>query len=291
MFEEYLLDLHHKFDIITITETWFKPSTDLSIFQLDGYDIYHLDTGNKNGGWVAIYIYKYAIYDVLKCLLDDVLLHNKNIVISCLYKHTTFTIDELVGSLEKLCRNKQCDIYLCGDFNINSLNQTNNVTNAFLQCLYSLCMFPHINKPMYITNHSAILIDNVFYNAFGISHNSGILVNDIRDHLQIFAIREENLVMSIYVPMVSYMKVRNIGKRSMKIFCEKLVMELWYSVYAVDVNSAYNNFIQIIDMFSKYCLIIVIKSKRNFFDKPWLMTELKYSCRTKKTIVHCISEK
>ena len=36
MLEEYLIDLHHKFDIITITETWFKLSTDLSFFQLDG---------------------------------------------------------------------------------------------------------------------------------------------------------------------------------------------------------------------------------------------------------------
>ena len=43
MLEEYLIDLHHKFEIITITETWFESSTDLSFFQLDGYDMYHLD--------------------------------------------------------------------------------------------------------------------------------------------------------------------------------------------------------------------------------------------------------
>ena len=57
-------------------------------------------------------------------------------------------------------------------------------------------MFPLINKPTRISNHSATLIDNIFSNAFGINHNSGILVNGISDHLPIFAIREENLVMS-----------------------------------------------------------------------------------------------
>ena len=148
-----------------------------------------------------------------------------------------------------------CDIYLCGDFNINILNETNNVTNEFLQCLYSLCMFPLINKPMRITSHSATLVDNIFTNAFGIGHNSGILVNDLSDHLPIFTIREDNLVISNDVPMVLYINVRNKSKKNMKIFCEKLVTESWQSVYdAVNVDTAYNNFIQIIDnLFSKCC--------------------------------------
>ena len=96
----------------------------------------HLDRGNKNGGGVAIYIQNtlrhniiininhmtYVIDDVLECLSVEVLLHKKNIVVSCLYKHQACTIDELVCNLEKLLSNKQCDTYLCGDFNINILN-------------------------------------------------------------------------------------------------------------------------------------------------------------------------
>ena len=223
----YMLDLHHKFNIITITETWFRSSTDLSYFQLDGYDMYHLDRGNKNVGGVAIYIQNtlkhtiinhmtYAMDDVLECLSVEVLLHSKDIVISCLYKHPTCTIDELVGNHEKLCKNKQCD-----DFNINILNQTTNVTSEFLQCLYSLCMFPLIYKPTHITNHSATLIKKNVSNAYGISHNSGILVIDISDHPSIFTIREENLVTCMDVVMASYIKVINQGKKNMKIFCEK----------------------------------------------------------------------
>ena len=147
-------------------------------------------------------------------------------------------------------------------------------------------MFPLINKPTRITNHYATLIDNIFTNAFGINHNSGILVNDLSDHLPIFTIKEENLVISNDVPMVSYIKVKNKSKKNMKIFCEELVMESWQSVYnAVNVNTAYDNFIQIIDnLFNKSCLFIVIKSPRKCYDKPWFTSGLKNSRRKKKIL-------
>ena len=68
MLEEYLLDLHHKFDIISITETWFMSSTDLSFFKLDGHDMYHLDRNSKNGSGVAIYIYKILLNTALSTI-------------------------------------------------------------------------------------------------------------------------------------------------------------------------------------------------------------------------------
>ena len=102
MFEEYLLDLHNKFDIITITEAWFESSTDLSLFQLDGYDMYHLDRGNKKGGGVAIYI-------------QDTLRHS-------IINHMTHTIDDVLECLlVKFCYLKKC----C---NVMSL-QTSNMYN------------------------------------------------------------------------------------------------------------------------------------------------------------------
>ena len=88
------------------------------------------------------------------------------------------------------------------------------------------------------------------------------------------------------MPMVSYVKVRKKSKKNMKILCEKFSMECWHSVYnAVDVNTAYNNFIQIINnLLSKYFPIIIIKSKRIFFYKQWMTTGLKNSCRQKKLL-------
>ena len=60
---------------------------------------------------------------------------------------------------------------------------------------------------------------------------------------------------------------------------------------AVDANNVGNNFIQIIDnLFIKSCPII-IKSKRNFLDHPWMTTGLKNSCNKKKTTLCCIFER
>ena len=83
--------------------------------------------------------------------------------------------------------------------------------------------------------------------------------------------------------MVSYMKVRNNSKKNMEIFCSKLAMESWHSVYnAVDVNTANNSFIQIIDnLFSKCCPIIV---KKKNVDKPLMTTGLKNSFEKKKLL-------
>ena len=63
-------------------------------------------------------------------------------------------------------------------------------------------------------------------------------------------------------------------------------MESWQSVYnAVNVDTAYNNFIQIIDnLFNKCCPIIVIKSQIFFYYKPWMTSGLKISCRNKKLL-------
>ena len=69
-----------------------------------------------------------------------------------------------------------------------------------------------INNSTGITNHSATLIDDLLSKTIEISHNSGILVNDMIDHLPIITMRKENLVIIKDLPMVSYMKASNIGK-------------------------------------------------------------------------------
>ena len=69
------------------------------------------------------------------------------------------------------------------------------------------------------------------------------------------------------MPIVSCMKVRNKSKNNMMIFCVKFAIKSWHSVYNdVDVDTAYNNYIHIIDnLFGKCCPIIIIKSKRKMF--------------------------
>jgi hypothetical protein len=53
---------------------------------------------------------------------------------------------------------------------------------------------PLINKPTRLTSHSATLIDNIFTNCPSQNTVNGIILNDMSDHLPIFAFFSSELV-------------------------------------------------------------------------------------------------
>ena len=52
-------------------------------------------------------------------------------------------------------------------------------------CSYGF--YPLISSPTRITNFTSTLIDNIFINEINTEMSSGIMINDISDHLPIFA--------------------------------------------------------------------------------------------------------
>lgn len=54
--------------------------------------------------------------------------------------------------------------------------------------MYSNSLFPVIIKPSRITTDTATLIDNIFTNKIDSKIVGGLLINDISDHLPVFAI-------------------------------------------------------------------------------------------------------
>ena len=65
--------------------------------------------------------------------------------------------------------------------------ETHNGTKRFLDCMHGLGLYPLIYRPSRITTHSCTLIDNNT-NQINYSIRSGLLMNDITDHLPIFAL-------------------------------------------------------------------------------------------------------
>ena len=81
--------------------------------------------------------------------------------------------------------NKYC--FLLGDFNINLLNyDTHSQTEDFINTLNSCFFELHIIKPTRITDHTATLIDNIFFNSIDFDAISGNLIFDLTDHLSNF---------------------------------------------------------------------------------------------------------
>ena len=54
--------------------------------------------------------------------------------------------------------------------------------------MYAIGLYPLIDRPTRISNQSFSLIDNIFTNVTNYNITSGILINDITDHLPVFAI-------------------------------------------------------------------------------------------------------
>ena len=73
-----------------------------------------------------------------------------------------------------------------GDFNLDVLKfESHQDTNNFLNTLSSFFFQPQILQPTRITEHSATLIDNTFFNSLDHFVISGNLIYDLSGHLQI----------------------------------------------------------------------------------------------------------
>ena len=83
--------------------------------------------------------------------------------------------------------NKYCTVM--GDFNLDLLKfESHQDTNNFLNTLSSFFFQPQILQPTRITEHSATLIDNIFFNLLDHFVISGNLIYDLSDHLPNFLI-------------------------------------------------------------------------------------------------------
>ena len=83
--------------------------------------------------------------------------------------------------------NKYC--VLLGDFNLDLLKfESHPDTDSFLSTLGLFYFQPQILQPTRITDHSATLIDNIFFNSLEHFVISGNLCYDLTDHLSNFLI-------------------------------------------------------------------------------------------------------
>ena len=101
------------------------------------------------------------------------------------------TFNELLSrTLNKFKKNQNNNIYITGDFNVNTISSAKGclATQDFKNILSSNFLHPVINKLTRITSHSATLIDNIYCNIpeIGTKYDSGILYTSISDHYASF---------------------------------------------------------------------------------------------------------
>lgn len=203
--QQFLNQFQTPFRIIAISETWISDGKDAD-FDLNGYEMYIQNRKSKNGGGVALYVDKNlrsklipnmttTLEGVMEGLTIEIIMENRrNILVSCLYRAPGSDIENFKNCVEKMfTKSVQKDIFICGDFNIDLMkSKQHKPIEDFLDMMYSLTLFPKITRPTRITTHCATLIDNIFTNNIELNMVSGILVNDISDHLPVFVYFQVN---------------------------------------------------------------------------------------------------
>ncbi len=251
--KDYLKSLKHSFQVIAKSETWLTSEKGAD-FLLERYDIYFGNRINKRGGDVAFYVQKN-----LQCKETD-----------CTFIYRTpgsciaqFTLADLLG---KICGKKS--VFVCGDFHIDLLKwNEHKLTTDFCNTMFSFGLWPLIDKPTSITKESATLMDNIFTNAHE-KLTSGLLVNDISNHLPIFVNLDNlkvNSSVSLNEPTCKFVRIRTPER------IEALKLDLadysWDKVYAHDPNQAHDAFLfAFLEVYNKHCPV-----------RRYLVTENKYN--------------
>ena len=98
-----------------------------------------------------------------------------------------FNNESLTYLCEKLLREKNKDIVLMGDFNVDLLKYENNTYTVDVRDkIYSTSLIPQITSPTRITPRSKTLIDNIFTTDSNDETLSGNIITNISDHLAQF---------------------------------------------------------------------------------------------------------
>ena len=143
-----------------------------------------------------------------------------------------------IDQIETVRKNVKKSIFLCGDLNIDLLKYNDNTpTKNFVDMMFSLGLYPLIDKPTRITDHIATLIDNMFTNELDSKINSWLLRSDISDHLPIFAVCKYPDINRI--SNQKHTPIRQTDKNCVDALKNELLLQNWDDVMgSTDVNIA-----------------------------------------------------
>ena len=195
--------LNIPFDIIGISESKQQVGKDFLVnIQMDGYSTYSQPSKSSCEGCV-LYVNSrldHHVRDDLSVIEDDyetiwIKINNhksKNLLCCCSYRHPSSDItnfNNLISSILQKVQKENKSLIVMGDFNINLVScDSHPETNDFVNLIVSHYLLPHILHPTRVTDHSAMIIDNIFFNTLEFDTLSGNLLTKISDHFPHFRV-------------------------------------------------------------------------------------------------------
>lgn len=253
-----LVDLSERkinIDFLMLCETFMKDDTSHHC-NIPGYNLSYKNRSNKvRGGGVAIYVkecYNYEIRHDLsifdegnfESIFIEVNSKSDKLIVGEIYRIPNSNVDQSLeyyeSTISKLINYKH-NIIIGTDQNFDLLKMdSHKKTRELLNLFVTNKLMPTITKPTRITHSSATLIDNIYMAIPNPQQvKSGIIVNDISDHLPVIAfwgerrLKKEN--------KFSFSK-RQIDSHRIDRLNEIIETESWNYLDDLPLNEAYNVF-------------------------------------------------
>ena len=280
-----------KFDVLTLSETWFHELHSDQLLEIDGYRLVRQDRKTltntqiqKRGGGVAIYTKKIlnserkplqeASRSDANIELVWTLIKNEkqsNIAVGSLYRPPNGDIEDFIAqletSLESVSKLAKTEIFLLGDFNINY--KTNNKSKHLLDNLIkSRGLKQKISELTRLGENSSI-IDLIITDS-NHAHTSGTRNWGISDHELIYVTRKKIKTKNKTTPRMGR-SYQNYTKEALENHLEKNI-KLPFPA-DLGVNDQWNNVVgEIRKHLDTTCPIKKLKIKNN--QDPWVTPRL-----------------
>ena len=248
--------------VICLQETWLTAESDLSLLQLNGYNLISTPRSCSAHSGLAIYLAEHLSYEVIDVTSSDIwdgqfmkiyvdVNNEKHLVIGNIYHPPRPAVDNImqfnreISSTLSQFRNEK-HVLLTGDFNINLLRSSENShIDDFLENMITNSYIPKITVPTRLTQCNGTLIDNFFLKmSQNFSYSiAGVLRHQISDHLPYFIIID---YFSCPKPKSKLLSVNLCSRNSFENFKKDLqdpnTMHNLQQIMGKDTDESYNQF-------------------------------------------------
>jgi len=173
---------------------------------------------------------------------------------------------------------------IMGDMNIDLLKyNSHQVTNDYIDGIYSHGFLPRIIRPTRVSASSATLIDHILSNDTLSDSVSGIIMTDVADHFGVFHIIADKLRYSKSPTKL----IRCFSEDNIMLFRNRLELTDFSSVTRLNcTNDAYNLFIRLYtDAYeSSFPLKKITINRKSIKREPWMTVGLLNSSKTKSKL-------
>ena len=224
---------------ICLQECWLGDADNVTMFNLENYEMTFLPKSCCAHGGLIIYVHKQFECRVMTEVVVQAsgweyvcvkVSHRKpqsKIYVLCnIYRKPNEIVDDLdtftieLSLLLYKIKNLKHSLYVCGDFNIDLLKvKENRHYCKYFDKIIAHGLFPKITLPTRICESSSTLIDNIFTDNIDEVGTSGILLNQISDHQMMFTLVENG---SYVIDVPKFIDIECNDHRSMQAFIREL---------------------------------------------------------------------